>query len=63
LGEGQSGIVQIYNAVGQVMKSRQVNQSKGILYINGDEFAEGAYILRVESSTGESKSHHFIVQH
>ena len=63
LGEGQSGIVQIYNAVGQVMKSRQVNQSQGILYINGDEFAEGAYILRVESSTGESKSHHFIVQH
>ena len=60
---GQSGQVHIYNAAGQAVWSRTVNQSQGLIYIDGNDMAEGLYFLSLEINGARPQTQRFVVQH
>ena len=60
---GQSGNVSIFNAAGQEVWTKSVSQSHGLLYIDGNDFAEGLYFLTLHVNGGHPQTQKFIVQH
>ncbi|MDA0302861.1 MAG: T9SS type A sorting domain-containing protein [Bacteroidetes bacterium] len=60
---GQSGQVSIFNASGQEVWTKSVRQSRGLLYIDGNDFAQGLYFLTLDVNNGRPQTQKFIVQH
>lgn len=63
LKSGQPGAVKIFNAAGQEVWSKTVNASRGLIYINGNDFSEGLYFLSLDIEGVEVQTQKFIIQH
>lgn len=63
LGQGKQGQIQIFDAGGRVVKQHDLNSASGFLYLDGEDFSEGIYILSLNSDDGKHVSARFVVQH